>query len=279
MDPAILVLVNASATAEQAARYAAALGAPLHVHLTLLNLWTYPVIMSPEIVEAEAQVAERLQAETLHALQSLARQLPVPTEVEELPGVMLDAVEEAVRQHQPLLLAMGLSAENGLLDHLLHNQVLPVLRATHWPLLLIPEGAPVPALPRRVLVAVDADPFTPNAATRHLVPLFRAWPAGYTVAHVAPDDGERELEGRLALAKVRASVLLPPDVVLELHEISSLDDPATGILQAMQETQTDLLLLIARPRSFLGRLFHRSVTAQVLQRCRKPLLLLPVEEI
>ena len=42
MDPAILVLVNASAIAEQAARYAAVLGAPLHVHLTLLNLRTYP---------------------------------------------------------------------------------------------------------------------------------------------------------------------------------------------------------------------------------------------
>ena len=279
MDPAILVLVNASATAEQAARYAAVLGAPLHARLTLLNLTTYPVIMSPEMVEAEAQMTERIQAETLHALQSLARQLPVPAEVEELPGVMLDAVEVAVRQHHPLLLAMGLSAEHGLFDHLLHNQVLPVLRATHWPLLLVPEGAPDPALPRRVLVAVDADPFTPNAATRHLVPLFRAWPAGYTVAHVAPNDGERKLEGHLALAEVRASMLLPPHVVLELREISSLDDPAVGILQAMQETQADLLLLIARPRSFLGRLFHRSVTAQVLQYCRKPLLLLPVEEI
>ena len=59
------------------------LGAPLHIHLTLLNLWTYPVIMSPELVEAVAQVAERIQAGTLNALQSLARQLPVPAEVEE----------------------------------------------------------------------------------------------------------------------------------------------------------------------------------------------------
>ena len=123
------------------------LGAPLHAHLTLLNLWTYPVIMSPEMVEAEAQVAERIQAESLLALQSLARQLPVPAEVEELSGVMLDAVEAAVRQHMPLLLAMGLSAEHDLLDHLLYNQVLPVLRATHWPLLLVPKGAPAPALP------------------------------------------------------------------------------------------------------------------------------------
>lgn len=147
MDPAFLVLVNASATAEQAARYAAVLGAPLHAHLTLLNLWTYPVIMSPEMVETEAHMAERIQVVALLALQSLARQLPVPAEVEELPGVMLDAEEAAVRQHQPLLLAMGLSAEHGLLDHLLHNQVLLVLRATHWPLLLVPESATAPALP------------------------------------------------------------------------------------------------------------------------------------
>ena len=276
MDPTILVLVNLSATAELAARYAAVLAAPLYAHLTLLNLWTYPVITSPELVEAEAQVAERTQAETLNALQLLARQLPVPAEVEEITGVMLDAVEAAVRRHQPMLLVMGLSAEHGLLDHLLHNQVLPVLRATHWPLLLVPEGAPARALPRRVLVAVDADPFTPNAGARHLATLFRTWPAAYTVAHVGRDDEEQEIEGQLALAEVRASVLLPPNATLTLHQIAPLD-PAAGILQAVADTQADLLILIARPRSFLGRLFHRSVTAQVLQHCRKPLLLLPVE--
>ena len=100
MDPAILVLVNLSATAERAARFAAILGAPLHARLTLLNLWTYPVILSPELVEAEAQIAECTQTETLVALQLLARQLPVPAAVEEVPGVMLDAVKAAVRRHR-----------------------------------------------------------------------------------------------------------------------------------------------------------------------------------
>ncbi|OGX85219.1 hypothetical protein BEN47_02555 [Hymenobacter lapidarius] len=41
-------------------------------------------------------------------------------------------------------------------------------------------------------------------------------------------------------------------------------DPAAVVLRAVAEEQPDLLILIARPRSFLGRLFHRSVTAQVL---------------
>ena len=52
-------------------------------------------------------------------------------------------------------------------------------------------------------------------------------------------------------------------------------DPAAGVLRAVAEAQADLLILIARPRSFLGRLFHRSVTAQVLRGCPVPVLLVP----
>ena len=60
-------------------------------------------------------------------------------------------------RHHPLLLAMSLSPEQDLADYLLRNHVLPVLRATHRPLLLVPEAGPPPGLPRRVLVAVDGE--------------------------------------------------------------------------------------------------------------------------
>ena len=39
-----------------------------------------------------------------------------------------------------------------------------------------------------------------------------------------------------------------------------------------------LTALIARPRSFLSRLFHRSVTAQVLLHSAIPVLVLPAME-
>lgn len=70
-------------------------------------------------------------------LRNLAGRLPAPTKVIEAAGIMTNAVQQC----QPLL-AMGLGPEHGLPDHLLVNQLLPVLRATHLPLLLVPEAAP-----------------------------------------------------------------------------------------------------------------------------------------
>jgi nucleotide-binding universal stress UspA family protein len=55
------------------------------------------------------------------------------------------------------------------------------------------------------------------------------------------------------------------------------EHPAEAIVHAAQPGAYDLVVLIARPRSFLGQLFHRSVTAQVLLHSRVPVLVLPAQ--
>ena len=274
MAPSILVLANLAEAAEPTARYAAALATPLHARLTLLHLEMYPVMLAPELIAAATEQTERQEAETMADLRALAHRLPVPTEVIEMAGLMGSAVTEAVRHQQPLLLVIGLRTEHNLLDSLLLNQVLPVLRDTHRPLLLVPPQTGTLTLPRRVLVAVDAEPFTPNAAVRELAPLLASWSAAYTVAHVLTNDEPAASSGRLSLADVRASGLLPPGAPLDLYQ-EAHESPAAGILQALNDTQADLLVLVARPRSFFGDLFHRSVTAAVLRHCPVPVLLLP----
>jgi nucleotide-binding universal stress UspA family protein len=218
----------------------------------------------------------RSQAETKAALQALARRLPAAADVVVSVETTVEAVNEAVRRTQPLLLAMGLSTEHDALDHVLHNQALPVLRGTHRPLLLVPELAPAAQLPRRVLLALDAESFVPNAATRALVPLLAAWPASYTVSHVLGLHEQEAFPGQRVLHHLHLSRLLPPTTPVELYEAQHVS-AVSGVLQAIDDTQADLLVLLARPRSFLGRLFHRSITAQVLRRSRVPVLLLPTE--
>ena len=53
--------------------------------------------------------------------------------------------------------------------------------------------------------------------------------------------------------------------------------PVEGILEAAAPTETDLVAVIARPRSFWSDLFHNSVTAQVLLHSAVPVLVLPAE--
>ena len=273
MNSCIVVLANLSAAAEQAARYAAVLAAPQQARLELLHLYHEP-LLDPELVTVTAAHTFRTQAETAALLRQQARQLAVPAEVKISVQPLAQAVQEAVCLGHPQLLVMGLSAEHTLLDHLLHNQALPVLRTTHRPLLLVPEGATSLGLPRRIALAVDAEQFHLNEAAEALEPLLASWQAAYTAVHVLV-PGEREAyPGQRALGHLRLSGLLPATQPLELYEEEHVR-PAAGVLQAIADTQADLLVLIARPRSFLGRIFHESVTAAVLRHSPVPVLLLP----
>lgn len=274
MKPSLLVLANFPEAAEKTARVAAALTSPLQLPLVLLHLNLFPVLLEPELMAAAVRQLARNDAEAVAGLRALARRLPVPTAVAEAAGATTNAVAAAVEEHQPLLLAMGISPEHDLLDYLVHNQLLPVLRATQQPLLLVPEACPlITSAPSRVLIAIDAEPFTLNEAARSLCPLLAAWQATYTVTHVMAGDGELSLD-RKTLAHIRTSGLLPPATPLEFYQASDVS-PGAGICQAASDTQADLVVLIARPRSFLGQLFHRSITAQVVRRSRVPVLLMP----
>lgn len=276
MNPSIVVLTNLSEAAEKTARYAAVLGAPLHAHVALLHFYHDPVMLAPELAVVAVAQPDRSYADTAAGMQALAQRLPGPADVMVSALPMPEAVAEAMRRYHPLLLAMGLSPEHDFLDELLHNQVLPILRATHHPLLLVPQAAPAPFVPRRVLLALDVEPFRLNAAGQQLAPLLAAWQAAYTITHVV--DGREPVTPprRLALADVRASGVVPPDAPLRLHQVPDAT-AADGIMQALEDTHADLVVLIARPRSFLGRRFHHSVTADVLRRSPVPVLLVPAE--
>lgn len=72
VSPCFLVLTNLSNPVEQAARYAAVLGAPLHVRLALLHLFQNPVL-DPELMTVTAPQSHRSPTQTTEALRIVAR--------------------------------------------------------------------------------------------------------------------------------------------------------------------------------------------------------------
>ncbi|QDA61025.1 universal stress protein [Hymenobacter jejuensis] len=277
MKPSFLVISDLLDVTQRAAAWAARLAAPAGAQLVLLHVETMPVIDPTSGMMVTPVMYLSPTQEINDALTELAQQLPVETTVEVWGGVLSAVLPEMIARYQPELLVLGLNEEHDVLDRLLLNQALPSLRDTRLPLLLVPAATSNPTLPHRVALAVDGEPFHLSKQAEALKPILSAWAAEYSVIHVARASSAPEKEMRQALASVQMSGLLPAVPNECAHEVRHAS-PATGVLRAVAEMQADLLVLIARPRSFLSALFHHSVTAEVARRSSVPMLVLPVLE-
>ncbi|GAB2942692.1 hypothetical protein GCM10027048_04160 [Hymenobacter coalescens] len=270
----LVVLTNLSPAAEHARRYAAQLAGPLGARVVLLHVHQVPAL-SPEtgLVLGSAGYFEREQVCT--ALEAIAAEMLVPTAVEIVDGAFGAALEAAVARYQPLLLVLGLTGTEGYFDALLANRALPLLRHSPYPALLVPEAAALRP-PRRVVLAVDGEDFSvPAPAAGGFRELLTTWQAELTLMHTATPYSSRSRNE--VLRAVQRSGLLPAATEMRFSQPVAAT-PEEGVRLTTTSREASLLVLLARRRSFLGQLFHRSVTARVLRQATLPVLLLPAAE-
>ena len=175
MKPNLLVLTDSSPAAERARAYAAVLAAPLGAEVHLLHVYPTPPTTARVGKVMRAANAGYMRRER-HALEEVAAAMPVPTTATTVAQLWDEAVQEALDQHQPLLVMAGLTATNGILDEWLSNRALPLAHETGYPLLLVPQHLPVAALrpPRCLALAVRDQAFALTPQTLALRPLLAA---------------------------------------------------------------------------------------------------------
>ena len=274
MNTSLVVLTDFNAVANRALTYAAELALPLDANLVLLHVRYDPLLGGTG--EASSYYSRRQHRRTGEALATLAADQPVPTTVDVADEVLSEAVKETVRRHHPLLLVLARTGRNADDAKMATSTAMDVLRYAPYPLLVVPDARPAIVPPRRLLLAVDGEPFHVRAHQQVLRRLLGASPTTLEVVHVTTDQGYRPGEG-VVLNTIRAN-----DLVADLAEESLQDvyhaTAAGGILQVAARHEADLVVVVARPHSFLGRLFHRSVTAQLIEQSPIPVLVLPAEE-
>ena len=169
---------------------------------------------------------------------------------------------------------LGRPATEETPDELVSTTALDILRTAPYPMLVVPHNVHATKPPRRILLAVDGEEFSLGqhaGAMRHLLNVLHA---ELTVLHVA-ENADIEDNAAAALAMVQRTGLTTELTQPIQTRSLNASAPADGILQVARPADFDLVVLIARPRSFLGELFHHSVTAQVLLHSPLPVLVLP----
>jgi nucleotide-binding universal stress UspA family protein len=273
MAPSLLILTDFFRAADRALAYATNLAAPLGARLVLLHV-RRDSLLDPERLTGELSTLNQ-EVITL-ALKQAASHLAVPVVAEIGHGRVTDAVVDAVGRHHPLLVVLGRPDYADIPDELVHTTSLDILRTTPYPLLVVPATVATTAVPRRVLLALDGEAFTLGKYAGMARNLLNALGAELTVLHVAAHPGPEDQAAEV-LESVRWTGLaidLPAPV---RYRHSAGAAPAEGILAVAQPADYDLVVVLARPRSFWGQVFHHSVTAQVLVHSAIPVLVLPTE--
>ena len=274
MVPSLLILTDFFQAANRALDYATNLALPLGARLVLLHVRRDSII-DPELFTGKLS---NLDSEAISmALNSIASELPVPVVAEVGHGRVAYAVADAVSRHHPTLVVLGRPDTEDTPDELVSTTALDILRTAPYPMLVVPHNVQTTKPPRRVLLAVDDEPFSLGrhaGAMRHLLDALHA---ELTVLHVT-ENANADENAAAVLAMVQRTGLTV-DLAQPIRTLGVVASaPAEGILQVTRPEDVDLVVLIARPRSFLGELFHHSVTAQVLLHSVVPVLLLPAEE-
>ena len=270
--PPLVVLTDFFAPTNRALDYAAALALPLRARLVLLHV-LHDGLLAP--AEYNSRRARQGEHQAIAALEQLAAQQPVPTRVDVSEDFLPDATREAVRRHQPLLLVLGRPDAATAAVEVVSSAALDVLRHAPHPLLLVPAEGWGAYPPRRLLLAVDGDPFRLTNYHDVLRRLLRATAGTLDVVHVGTNDAPST--SATVLQTIYANNLVDSSNAPPLHQVRQAT-AAGGILQEATRLRADLVVVVARRHSLLGGLFHDSVTARLLRESPIPVLLLPAKD-
>jgi nucleotide-binding universal stress UspA family protein len=269
MTPTLLILTDFFMGAHRALNLAVQLAQPLGARIVLLHVHRTS-LFDPERLTGKLP---DLNKEAIRlAMNSITHSLPVPVIAEIGVGDMLDAVQESIKRHNPMLIVLSRPETDATPDELVTTTALKLLRVHPYPLLIVPPDTTQMRLPQRVMLAADGNQFALGEHTHGIRDVLNALQAHLTVVHVT-ESATRHTTHQALQSVVRTGLIHDLPRVTTSHICHTY--PAEGIMQAIAEQRPDMLVMIARKHRFLEKLFHTSVTAELLLHSPVPVLVLP----
>ncbi len=274
MALSLIVFAGFYPPARRAIQYADVLAQAVDGRLVLLHV-NRASLFDPNDLIAQGYHQEELtrQTDTAAILYQQAEGLQTTATVEVATDLLPAVAQDLAHRYQPVLFVLSQADEDRPAAADLITSCVEILRAGSYPLLVVSPTAPAEHPPRRILIAADRESFALAPEAEALRPLLALPGVELIVGHVS--SGVEDDEGcALALRAVQASGLVEGLPTPELRGYQHADYEQ-GVLAAALDTRADLVVVLARQRSYLGDLFHRSVTAKLLENCPVPVLVLP----
>ncbi|WP_172644587.1 universal stress protein [Flavihumibacter sp. ZG627] len=268
----ILVASDFSAPAKDAALYAAQLAKTLGAELTLLHAYLLPTPVS-EVPYVMVSV-EELQKDNERMASELAGSIQEKTGL--TPRVMVNIglpADEVVYQSKEIgaeLVVIGMRGENKAIDKLIGSTTAAVIRKSHIPVLVVPEGASYSEW-TSVVYATDFS-YTMNLRCLNmLAELVKKHPG----AKLNMVNIQRPAE-IMSPEQISGKVRLEPILEHLQHQYHTVEHSSVeaGLESFLEQYPSQLLVMVAHKHSWWERLVSGSHTREMAYRSDIPLLVL-----
>ncbi|WP_300600285.1 universal stress protein [Niabella sp.] len=278
----ILVVTDFSDAASHAVDYACNLVNRLNAeHFFILNTYeSVPIYDSGEagslaLSMREADALEAGRHEELQLLKErVLQQLKHPAGLTTM--VINDALAEAVNQvcadEQIDLVVMGFKPKGDLEMLLVGDNVQRGVDKIHYPVLLVPQYAPI-TIPDNIVLASDFKAPLSKSIRAKLHKFLARLNARVTAVHRCMKNELNEKENQLA----NELQLELQNYQFRLHVANNVEDLPTVVSDFAKKDNASLIISIHKMRSFLSGLFHKSVTKNLAWRSEVPVLVLHME--
>jgi len=271
MKNTILLLTDFSDNARNAIYFALRAFPSDAYNYILLNC--YPRIYTT--TDVTISLSERMRKESYTALEAEANVIrkhmdrDLAFEPISYLGFLNEAVNYVAKEKHPDLVVMGTKGESGLPAILLGSHASSLIKATHIPLLIVPEEARFNGL-KQIVLAADLKTLNKPEHLEPLTELAELFDSHLTIVNVVKEAIGHENADNQYTRSLRDNF---NDDQIDFRYVTD-HNIEHGIAQFVHDHPCDLLVVVERSRSFIVDLFHKSVSRNLALHAETPLLIL-----
>ena len=271
----ILFPTDFSANAIHAAQYAGMLATQLKAQVVLLHAYPIPVISDQEIVfdteisvlQSEKEAAQNLEFFANKFMEDtglVADQITQMVEYGATATIILDVAQKTNAD----LIVMGTKGTTNAIDRWIGTNARDVMQSAACPVWIVPQNAPL-HYPRHIMYAAD---FKEDevAATHKIVALAKPLGATCRVVHI-----HEYFE--MSVGQTVEETVAELEEEFKNEDVSVKNLNRNGIIDGLETyikaQKPDVLALAVYDKSFLSRIFERSVSGHFVQAAKLPMLI------
>lgn len=263
----ILLLTDFSDTAGNAAMYALKMFENEKVYFDLLNAYDLEFSGSPYIMQVKEELSEESLKGLKNELSLLHRRFPnARVELASRFGSLIDVVQQEISDFRPELIVMGCRGETALENFLLGSNAYEVIKNVDAAIMVVPKHAKFKK-PEKIVFATDLKDVHRDEVMEPLRDLAHQFHSALLFVNVMEDDYVNRLD---AEEKISGHF---QGLNLSFNFIEG-DNVSKGILKFMDDNDADIVTMVRHNETFFERLFHPSVTKQMVLHPEHPMLIL-----